>query len=87
MTFDDDIDIKDQLGEKTCLNIIENTPPVEVGSNLDNEQWKTLLSVIGGASVYRKPENTEIFANDNQKIRSRYPSILSYLNKIDKTFC
>jgi len=44
------------LGQTTLLHRIINTPLVQPGCNLTDEQWETLLSVIGGYPVMRKPQ-------------------------------
>lgn len=46
---------RDHLGPKTLLKRIETTSPVESGKMLDDEQWRILLSVVGGTSVIQPP--------------------------------
>ncbi len=61
---------QDQLGEKTLIKVIENTPPVQTGKNLDETEWEILLSVIGGGNIYRKPETETTVINESNKTRS-----------------
>lgn len=43
-----------QLSLVALLRNFENTPPVQVGSNLSSYEWTLLLSVIGGSQAMRK---------------------------------
>jgi len=61
---------QDKLGEKTLTKVIENTPPVQTGKNLDETEWEFLLSVIGGGNVYRKPQIESTVISTNKKTRS-----------------
>lgn len=42
------------LGRSTLLNKIKNTPNVQNGEDINDERWKTLLSILSGSPVYRK---------------------------------
>ena len=61
---------QDQLGEKTLIKVIENTPPVQTGKNLDETEWETLLSVIGGGNIHRKPQIEVTVIGQSEKTRS-----------------
>ncbi|MBW4576106.1 MAG: pentapeptide repeat-containing protein [Aphanothece sp. CMT-3BRIN-NPC111] len=37
---------------------MQQTNPIIKGGNLNNEQWKLLLAVLGGAPVFRKPRSS-----------------------------
>ncbi|OIP78662.1 MAG: DNA/RNA helicase [Oscillatoriales cyanobacterium CG2_30_44_21] len=45
---------KDQLGT-AMLSKVQQTVPIRAGKDLDDQQWETLLAVIGGTPVLRKP--------------------------------
>ena len=45
------------ISHNSLLKQIQQTPPVIKGTNLNDEQWKLLLSVLGGTPVFRKPLN------------------------------
>ena len=45
---------QEQLGPKTLMSVLESTPLVESGKNINDEQWELLLAVVGGTTVYRK---------------------------------
>ncbi|HAZ43288.1 MAG TPA: DNA/RNA helicase [Cyanobacteria bacterium UBA11369] len=42
------------------LQQIEQTTPVIKGRNLNEEQWKLILAVLGGSPVFRKPRLTSL---------------------------
>jgi superfamily I DNA and RNA helicase len=60
----------DQLGANTLLRKIQQTTPVESGSNLSDEQWEILLSVVGGSTVLRKIVTEPRIIPDNYQTRS-----------------
>lgn len=69
---------QNQLGEKTLIKVIENTPPVQTGKNLDETEWEILLSVIGAGNIYRKPQIEVTVISQSKKTRS---SIINQLHQ------
>jgi len=61
---------KDRLGEKTLLQQIEQTAPVQAGKNLDESQWELLLSVVGGTTVLRKEQTQPTVTHQKGKTRA-----------------
>lgn len=61
---------KDQLGAKTLIQRIEQSPLVQSGKNLSDEQWELLLAVVGGTPVLRKTLSKSITVAQDNKTRS-----------------
>lgn len=74
------------------LDLIENkiktTLPIIYGKNLNNKQWKLLLSIIGGNSVFLPPQHRVLASAESkgkilQKMRSRGAISRSHLYELD----
>ena len=61
---------KDQLGEQSLIKKIEQSPLVQSGNNLSDEQWELLLAVVGGTPVLRKTLSKSITVAQDNKTRS-----------------
>ncbi|BAZ47084.1 pentapeptide repeat protein (plasmid) [Chondrocystis sp. NIES-4102] len=61
---------KEHLGAKSLISKIEQSPLVQSGKNLDDEQWELLLAVVGGTPVLRKTLSKSITVAQDNKTRS-----------------
>lgn len=66
---------QDQLSKAGLLECIQQATPVVPGEDLDDQQWKLLLSVISGTPVLRQPPRTMV--STEEKIRAGVVSIYS----------
>lgn len=66
---------QDQLSKVGLLDCIQQATPVVPGEDLDDQQWKLLLSVISGTPVLRQPPRTIV--STEEKIRAGVVSIYS----------
>ena len=58
---------QNHLGETELLKRIQQTNPAVEGSNLDEQQWESVLAVIGGMPVLRKHPGTLGSSNDKTR--------------------
>ena len=61
---------KEQLGAGSLIKKLEQSPLVQSGKNLSNEQWELLLAVVGGTPVLRKTLSESVTIEPNGKTRS-----------------
>ncbi|AGB41038.1 DNA/RNA helicase, superfamily I [Halobacteroides halobius DSM 5150] len=71
----------DQLGEKTLVEAINKWRPMAVGQKLDNQKWKTLISVLTGTVLYRQKDSHD--NKDRQTRAGVKKEIKEQLHKID----
>lgn len=61
---------KEHLGAKSLIKKIEQSPLVQSGKNLNDEQWELLLAVVGGTPVLRRTLSKSITVAQDNKTRS-----------------
>ena len=71
----------DQLGEQALLEEIAVCSPVAPGNELDNQQWKMLISVLTGTVLYREQDKQN--NKDKQTRQGVKKTIKEQLHEID----
>ena len=61
---------KEDLGAKSFIKKVEQSPLVQSGKNLNDEQWELLRAVVGGTPVLRKTLSQSITISQDDKTRS-----------------